>query len=200
MKPAVFVYLITLLTQFAQAQSAPRRYAIEVAGLRVGTMTVTRDRQGDRELYTTISDVNVNLLLYTVKIYYKTTSEFQKGQLLHSVVEARTNRGNYSSRTDWKGDQYVIEAHQYKHDRKATEKDRIDFTVTSMFFEEPTGRTRVYGEYFGDYFALTRTPKGTYRATYQDREDEYVYEQGRLVKVIKKNALKNFVIKPVSEP
>ena len=64
-----------------------------------------------------------------------------------------------------------------------------------MYFSEPTGRQRVYAEYFGDYFTMTPTLRPSYQARLADREDEYIYEKGRLVRVIKKNALKNFNIR-----
>lgn len=56
-------------------------------------------------------------------------------------------------------------------------------------------RSKAYAEYFGDYFKLSQTAVGTYRALLADREDEYVYEQGRLVKIIKHNKVKNFVVR-----
>lgn len=54
-------------------------YAIEIARIRVGTMTAIRQPQaGNRTLYTLISDVKVNLLVYTVKIYYKVINQFEE--------------------------------------------------------------------------------------------------------------------------
>ena len=64
-----------------------------------------------------------------------------------------------------------------------------------MYFSEPTGRQRIYAEYFGDYFLMKTSPRPSYEAKLGDREDEYIYEGGRLVRVIKKNTLKNFNIR-----
>ena len=59
-----------------------RRYAIEVAGLCVGTMTATRQPQADADvLYTLVSDVKVNSLLYHLKIYYQVSNRFRTGQI-----------------------------------------------------------------------------------------------------------------------
>jgi hypothetical protein len=174
---------------YAQISGGPgpaetHHYAIEMAGIRVGTMTAIRQPQaGNRTTYTLISDVNVSLLVYTVKIYYKVISQFEGKKLMLSTVEAHTNHGNYASRTEWKGDHYDIYA------------DHIDFSVSSLYFYEPTGRSRVYAEYFGDYFAFNQKATGTYRAMLNDREDEYLYQNGRLVKVIKHNSIKNFVVR-----
>ncbi|WP_077923302.1 MULTISPECIES: DUF6134 family protein [Spirosoma] len=184
------------LTTPALAAPETHHYAIEIAGIRVGTMTATRQPQAnDRTTYTLISDVKVRLLVYTIKIYYKVINEFDGKKLMLSTVEATTNRGNYSSRTEWKGDHYDIVANQYKYDHKGTERNTIDFTTSSLYFYDPGTRNRVYSEYFGDYFMVAPGKPGQYNAQFNDREDEYIYEGGRLVRVIKHNAIKNFVMR-----
>ena len=188
----------------AQAQPAAstpvetRRYAIEVAGLRVGTMTATRQpataATADAVL-TLTSDVQVNFLLYHLVIYYKVVNRMRGGRLLLSTVDAHTNQGNFSSRTEWRGNHYAIVADQYKHHYRATESRPITYTVTDMFFGEPANQPQAFGEYFGDYFVLNRAGHGQVRARRAGREDEYQYAQGQLVTIIKKNPLKNFVIR-----
>ena len=171
-------------------------YAVEMAGIRVGTMTAVREQHADnRSTYTLISDVNIKLLFYKVSIYYKAISQFTGKKLMLSTVNTRTNRDNYTSRTEWKDDQYVISVNQHKGERQAVERNTIDFSVSSLYFYEPTGRSKVYGEYIGDYFTLTKTPAGAYRARLAEHEDEYIYEKGRLVKVIKYNKAKNYVVR-----
>ncbi|GAB4000811.1 hypothetical protein GCM10028807_54910 [Spirosoma daeguense] len=195
---------MTVLTLVSYGQNTPhdttytKEYAIEMAGIKVGTMTANR-QQRDKQtvVFTLVSDVKVNFLVYKIKIYYKVISLVQQGKLIRSTVDAHTNQGNFSSRTEWKGDHYEITADQYKYTRTASETRRIDYTVTDMFYTEPTGRNRAYSEYFGDYFTLTSPAKGTYQAKLNDREDEYLYENGQLVKIIKKNPLKNFIIRPI---
>ena len=184
----------------AQAAAPPetRRYAIEVAGLRVGTMTATRQPQPGPAadvVYTCTSDVKVTILFYHLKVYYQVVNRVRAGQLLLSTVEAHTNQGNFSSRTEWKGDHYDIRADQYKYHHQATEKAPITYTVTDLFFGEPQGRNRAYAEYFGDYFGLAKTAAGAYSARRDGREDEYQYANGQLVTLIKKNPIKNFVIR-----
>ncbi|TGE26141.1 hypothetical protein E5K00_08645 [Hymenobacter aquaticus] len=182
-----------------RAQSAPpvetRRYAIEVAGLRVGTMTATRQANGPEVLTTLTSDVQVNFLLYHLKVYYQVVNRSRNGQLLLSTVKAHTNQGDFASRTEWQGDHYVIVANQYKHQYRGTEAQPITYTVSDQFFGEPGRRGRAYAEYFGDFFSLSPTAPGAYRAERAGREDEYHYSGGQLVTIIKKNPLKNFVIR-----
>ena len=175
-----------------------RRYAIEVAGLRVGTMTATRQLQAGTEVVNTlVSDVKVDLLVYHLKIYYQVMNRFRGGQLQLSTVEAHTNQGDFSSRAEWKGTHYDIVADQYKHHYRATETKPITYAVTNLFFGEPVGQQRAYAEYFGDYFDVGRDAPARYHARRAGREDEYQYTNGQLVTIIKKNPLKNFIIRQV---
>jgi hypothetical protein len=173
-----------------------RLYSIEVAGVRVGTMTATRQPQTDADqTYTLTSDVKVNFLFYHLKIYYQVINKFHNGQLLLSTVAAHTNQGDFASKAEWKGDHYDIVADQYKHHYRATEPRPITYTVTNLFFGEPGSHTQAYAEYFGDYFSLSRAAGSAYRAQRDGREDEYQYANGQLETIIKKNPLKNFIIK-----
>ena len=196
MKKLLFL-LIFCLPILVKAQSTEtHHYAIEVAGIRVGTMTAMRQQHpDDRSTYTLISDVKVKLLIYTITVYYKAITQFTGEKLMFATVDTRTNRGNYTSRTEWKGDHYVLSVNQYKYDRQAIERNSIDFSVSSLYFYEPIDRHKAYAEYFGDYFLVSKTAPGTYRALLDEREDEYIYEKGRLVKVIKHNKLKNFIVR-----
>ncbi|AII53361.1 hypothetical protein N008_15415 [Hymenobacter sp. APR13] len=174
-----------------------RRYAIEVAGVRVGTMTATRVPQTATTdaVSTLTSDVKVNFLIYKLKIYYQVVNRVRNGQLLLSTVEAHTNQGDFASRTEWKGDHYDIVASQYRYQHRATEKQPIRYTVTDLFFGEPQGQARAFSEYFGDFFSVQRLGPARYTAGLPDREGEYRYVNGELVLLITKNPLKNFVIR-----
>ncbi|TGE03876.1 hypothetical protein EU556_24335 [Hymenobacter fodinae] len=173
-----------------------RRYTIEVAGVRVGTMTATRQPLSSTDVrFTLVSDVQVNFLVYHLKVYYKVINQVRNGQLLLSTVEAHTNQGDFSSRTEWKGGHYDIVANQYKHQYRGTETQPITYTVTDMFFGEPRGQQRAFAEYFGDYFQVQPVRSARYHARRDGREDEYQYANGQLVTIIKKNPLKNFIIR-----
>jgi hypothetical protein len=183
------------------AAAEVRHYGIEVAGLRVGTMTATRQAPpGADATYMLVSDVKVNFLFYHLKIYYQVTNRFHNGQLMLSTVAAHTNQGDFASRAEWKGDHYDIVADQYKHHYKATETQPIRYAVTNLFWSEPPpGQTRAFTEYFGDYFSLKRGSADTWQAVRDGREDEYQYANGQLVTIIKKNPLKNFIIRLLPE-
>ncbi|GAB3253605.1 hypothetical protein GCM10027347_13480 [Larkinella harenae] len=177
-------------------QTVTQKYDIEIAGFSIGSMTVAQITSPTAVTYDQNSDVEF-WFFGKIKISYKTISRFDLAtrQLLRSDIDATTNRGNYRSDVVWQKDHYDINVKQYKYERKATETAPIDFTAMQLYYEEPTGRTRVFAEYFGDYATIERTKKGSYRMRINDREDEYFYEKGKLVKIIKKNPIKNFTIR-----
>lgn len=144
---------------------------------------------------TLVSDVQVNVLLYPLKIYYEAVNRSCNGQQLLSTVEVRTNQGDFAFRTEWKNDHYDMVVNQYKHHYRATGRQPITCTVTAMFFGEPPGASRADAEYFGNFLTLLRPAAGQLRTTQDGREDEYRYVNGQLMTIIKKNPLKNFIIR-----
>lgn len=196
------VYLILLSTAPLFAQRTvfvqppeTHRFAIEIAGIRVGTVTAIREEKpGNHNVITTVSDVKIHLLIYTVKVYYKAITQFTRNKLISSYVDAHTNQGNYMAKTDWKQDHYDVVANQYKYDHTATIRETIDFTMLGLYFTEPVGLKRIYSEYFGDFFSVEKTGTGQYRTRLDEKEDEYFYQKGQLAKVIRHNKIKNFVL------
>ncbi len=129
--PIALILVFVFMTTQTVAQIETHRYVIEMAGAKIGTMTATKQIQGELTNYTTVSDVLVNLLIYKVKIYYKTTCQYRGDKLLSGVVEAHTNHGNYASSTVWDGDHYDIKASQYKYDRQSTQTANIDYSIVN---------------------------------------------------------------------
>ena len=190
--------LLILTCTRSFCQTVNQKYDIDIAGFRVGTMTVARITSPTAVVYDQVSNVEF-WFFGKIKVYYKTVSRHDPTtrQLLHSDIDALSNHGNYQSDIVWKKDHYDINVRQYKYERKAIEPNPIDFTTMRLYFEEPVGRTRVFAEYFGDYATIEPTKKGSYRIRIDDREDEYFYVKGKLVKIVKKNSIKNFVIRSI---
>lgn len=188
--------LLLLTCTRSSCQTITQKYDIDIAGITIGSMTVAQVTSPAAVVY----DQNCNVEFWffgKIRIAYKTVSRFDPTgrQLLRSDIDATTNRGNYLSDIVWQKDHYDINVRQYKYNRKAVETQPIDFTAMQLYYEEPVGRTRVFAEYFGDYATIEATKRGSYRIRIDDREDEYFYEKGKLVKIVKKNPIKNFVIR-----
>ncbi|MGV3558083.1 DUF6134 family protein [Larkinella arboricola] len=188
--------LLMLTCTRSFCQTITQKYDIEIAGITIGHMTVAQVTSPASVVYD--QTCNVEFWFFgKIRIAYKTLSRFDPntGQLLRSDIDAHSNRGDYLSDVIWQKDHYDINVKQYKYERKAVEIQPIDFTAMQLYFEEPVGRSRVFAEYFGDYATIEPTRKGSYRIRIDDREDEYFYENGKLIKIIKKNPIKNFVIR-----
>ncbi|WP_128546093.1 DUF6134 family protein [Larkinella soli] len=201
----MFRFITTALLSGCLALNAPAqtpgpattvKHAIEIAGLRIGTQVSTHTVSGATHHYTQTSNVEF-WFFGKIRINYKTSTRTDARQLLRSEVEAHTNRGDFLTTTAWQDDHYDIRADQYKYTYKSTETQPIDFSLTRMYFEEPVGRKRVYAEYFGKFATIEPTRKGSYIVRIEDREDEYFYEKGQLVKIVKENSVKNFILKRV---
>lgn len=188
--------LLALTCTRSCGQTITQKYTIEIAGFSIGDMTVAQITSPNAVVYDQISDVEF-WFFGKIRISYKTNSRFDPAtrHLIRSDIDATTNRGNYQSDVVWQKDHYDINVKQYKYERKAIETQPIDFTAMRLYFEEPVGRTRVFAEYFGNYATIEKTKKGSYRVRIDDREDEYFYDKGKLVKIVKKNPIKNFVIR-----
>jgi hypothetical protein len=92
---------LAALAQSTKPAAEVRRYAIEVAGLRVGTVTVTHQLPaGPEEAHTLVSAVKVSFLFCHLKIYCQVMNRFRSGQLMPSTVETHTNQGDFQSRTE----------------------------------------------------------------------------------------------------
>ncbi|WP_254448666.1 DUF6134 family protein [Spirosoma rhododendri] len=169
--PALLTACLFIICLSATAQRVSpdadqtQQYAIEVAGIRVGTMTTTRQAQSNQRVqYTLVSDVKANLLLYKVTIYYKVTNLFERGKLVRSIADVQTNRGNFLTQTLWTGEHYAIDAEQYKWSYKTADPKPITYAITNLFFSEPVGMSSAFAEYFGDYASLSPNGNHTYLA------------------------------------
>lgn len=189
--------MVWLVRHEAVGQLVTHNYAIEIAGIKVGTLKAERHTGASGLVYSQVSNTEF-WFFGKIKIHYKTVAQCSTSQQLQrSDVDATTSKGNFKSTVEWRGDHYTIQANQYKYERQATEKQPVMFVTSRLFFEEPSGQRRIFSEYFGDFAVVEPTSRGSYRVRVHDREDEYFYEKGQLVRIVKKNPLKNFVIRRV---
>ncbi len=191
----LFPVVCLLLHLPASAQTEKKVYHIEVAGIRVGKMTATRTHGPDKTTqYRLISDVKVNFILFLLKIYYEVNTRQTEDHLVSARVDARTNRGNFYTLTTRSADGYHVESRQHKSEINKVITEKIEHTVINLFFQEPAAIDKAYAEYYGDFFHLKKVSEGKYIARMGDHQDTYFYQGGQLVKIIKKNPVKDFVM------
>jgi hypothetical protein len=101
MRRFIFILFLFLnITAFSQETLETKRYAIEVAGIKVGEMHATKRTLGKGLVkYHVKSDVKVNLLVYTLKIKYEVISQFDKNGLVYSEAKVNSNKGDFFTTT-----------------------------------------------------------------------------------------------------
>ncbi|GLU57255.1 hypothetical protein Dfri01_67160 [Dyadobacter frigoris] len=196
-----FIFLLFCITiSAAKSQTRPDtlRYDVVLSGVNVGKMLAIReDAQDGKTQYTLISDVNVNLLFFKVKVYYIVKSIYENDVLQSATVDTKTNKGIFQTRISKEKDLYVIKAHQYRHDLETTLPAPVDYSVAKAFFNEPTRQDQVFGEYLGDYLRIIPQSQGVYVFERQKQHDQYTYKAGRVNQVEKKFKFMNYVIRRV---
>ncbi len=190
-----FLLLCVAVEAYGQAPVEKRTYNIEVAGITVGKMTATKQVKNDKlTAYTLTSDVKVNFLVYVLRIFYQVNTLQGENQLMSARVDAHTNKGDFYTKTEKKENGYHVESKQHKSEMDKTITGNIHQTVVNLFFREPNAQDIAYAEYYGDFFRITRTGEGRYTAKMGKYEDSYFYKNGKLLKIIKKNPVKDFVM------
>jgi len=186
--------LFLIFTIGFSAFSQTREYAVKVVGIRVGTIYATKKQVKDSVSYSISSNVDVNFLVYRLKVDYKVKSLMLGGSLLNSSAFVKSNRGNYKTITTASGKSYSIVSE--RHDKNVTKNvsENITGTFACLFFEEPKNKKRIYAEFYANFIDFTKPSPHYYRGILDDNIDEFYYENGELVKLVKKNRITDMVI------
>lgn len=192
LRAALIVFCILFgLTATAQT----RTYAVKVIGLKVGEINVNKSQKADSTIYDLSSKVDVNFLVYHLKVDYRVKSVYLNGRFEKSEVKVVSNRGNYFTKTERVGDGYKVFSHQLeKKEVNKTIDLPIESTFAHMFFNEPLKLNTLYAEFYADFIELKELKTNTYIGELDKNIDEYHFEDGLLVKMVKKNPITDMVI------
>ncbi len=194
------LYLFFNLTAFSQETVETKKYAIEVAGLKVGEMHASKHQMGQNVVnYTVKSYVKINLLVFIVKINYEVKSQFDKNRLIFSEAKVNSNKGDFFTSTVFKNGHYEIKSKQEKKEFENVLNSDISWTSSRLFFDEPTHNQKFFAEYYALFNNIKKNKDGTFTCQIGNNNDMYVYEKNRLLKVIKKNPIKNIELRLISE-
>lgn len=188
--------LAFLLGQELRAQT--RTYAVKVVGIKVGEIEVRKSQKADSAFYSLTSKVDVNFLVYHLKVDYRVNSLFIRDTFESSDVRVISNRGNYFTQTQRKGNAYLVKNEQIDKNLSRTIDQKISSSFAQLFFNEPLKTDKVYAEFYADFIGLKSIEPNSYRGELDKNIDEYHFENGLLVKMVKKNPITDMVI--VYEP
>ena len=201
MNRLIFIlYLFYNIPVFSQETVEMKKYAIEMAGIKVGEMHATKHQVSkDVVNYKVKSDVKVNLLVFTLKIKYEVNSQFDKNGLVFSEAKVNSNKGNFYTTTTFKNGYYEVKSKQEKKEFEKMLTSYISWTSSRLFFDEPSHNQKFYAEYYALFNNVKKNKDGTFTCQIENNIDKYVYESGKLIKVIKKNPIKNIELRLISE-
>lgn len=169
-----------------------QQFEIRIGGILLGHLQTQRSQEGIR----LESRVRVPMALFTLRVGYVVHSQFGRDHVLvRSRVDAETNRGTFFTQTEPTSTGYVMTSEQWGKSVEEKWSKPIHWTVTRLFYEEPVGVREVYAEYFGTLMPLEVREPGQYVVQSGKNRDVYVYQKGRLLKIIKENPWKNFEIR-----
>lgn len=192
-------YLFTFFFLYISFQSISqveyRQYAIKVVGIKVGELIATKSLSKDSvSEYTLKSLVDVNFLVYHLKVDYSVKSMLKGSSMMYSEVNVESNRGNFNTKTERTIEGYTLKSKQPKKEIEKILKASINHTFSSIHFHEPVGVSEVYAEFYGDFIQIKPSGSHKYSGVLDDNEDEFYYKNGLLVKAVKKNRITDMVI------
>lgn len=171
-----------------------------MAGMKVGEMHAIKYINGkDVVKYHVKSDIKVNLLVYTLKIKYDVMSQFEKNLLIFSEAKVKSNKGNFLTTTILKNGKYEIKSKQEKKEFEKVITSDITWSSSRLFFDEPGDNQSFYAEYYAIFNKVKKNKDGSFTCQIEKNIDKYVYENQKLVRVIKKNPIKNIELRFISE-
>ncbi len=189
----IFLPFSSLLV-FSQGSSILRNYRVEVAGIKVGEIIASKtiNLVGETQ-YTVKSNIKVNLLLYHAKLNYDVKSNFTNKGMISSNADVFSKKGHFYTRTTKTDQGFSINSKQEKQHFKKNLNGQILYSFSSLFFNEPIQSNLAYAEYYGDFIQIKKIRNGEYSGILDKNKDRYFYQNGDLIKVIKKNPVLDLV-------
>jgi hypothetical protein len=178
----------------AQSKTETAKYEILVLGIKIGNMTAQKMSAGDSARYTVDSQVKF-WFFGDVEVKLLTRAHFSGGKIAKTFSESKTNRGNFSSKVNWKGAQYAVDAKSYKYSSNAALKGPLMWCSSKLFFHEPTGQELFLSEVYGVVAPIKKISPGVYEVQVEGNINRYHYQGGKLTKIVVQNTIKDYQVK-----
>jgi len=157
------------------------KYDVKAMGINAGTLSVTRKTGNGTEQYVLETHSSINYLLGKIEVDHITRCTYKNGVLQNSYVRNDKNgEVEYYTSADYDGSVYQITTEK----GKKTLSGPITFAICHLFFDgEPTGKTQIYSDRYGQYVPLKKVEDHVYRIDFPDKDYIiYHYESGKIVK------------------
>jgi hypothetical protein len=179
---------------FAQSQQEVSNYEIVVLGLKIGKLKASKTAGLDTIQYSVESEVKF-WFFGDVELQFLTRSSFKQGMVSRTYSHSKTNRGNFVSKVNWKDNAYQVNANSYKYTDKKAVSGPLSWCSSKLFFQEPTGQEIFISEVYGVTAPIRKTGPGEYTVSVEGNTNRYYYRQGKLVKIVVDNPIKNYQVR-----
>ena len=188
----LFVILVLLVFQ-SRLVGQSYEYKIEIAGIRIGDLNVSKSFKDSITTYQFQSKVKF-WLFGTVHVNHEITTTYKNNQLMTCLSNSLVNGTTYKSSVKWNGTYYDIDAHTYQYDFVGKIFEPIHWSVTRIYFDEPVNQTRIFSENYGVWAETKLLKRGIYEVQVNKSHNKYYFQSGFLYKIVMDNKVKNFTI------
>lgn len=137
-------------------------------------MTVKRKLSQDQVIYEIDSKVTFRLL-FAFTVDYESTSEYKFGKLIKEYTHNQLNGNTQKKSTIWfDGEKYTLDL----DGSRVSINEPIEYSVATVYFEEPTDGKRVYSPQFGEYLTFEKIGDHLYELESPDGLNTYEYTNG----------------------
>lgn len=165
--------LISLIV-FQVALGQTVHYDVVKGSKKLGDMTVKRMLSEDQVKYEIKSKVTFKIL-FSFSIDYESTSEYKYGQLIKEYTHNELNGSTQKKSTIWfDGEKYTLDL----NGSRSTINRRIEYSVATIYFEEPEDGQKVFSPQFGEYLAFKKIDEHQYEMESPDGINLYTYTNG----------------------
>jgi hypothetical protein len=160
----------------------------------IGHITAQKKITGKTVNAALSSKVSVSFLI-KVNVEQTIVSEYKDGKLMKADVVRVSNISSENKKTaiNWNGSEYTI----LKDSVTITHKDPVTYCVLDLYFTEPVGLTKVFGETGGTYMPIKSLGNHQYELQVNDsKRDIFTYgDDGKLMQVESVIAMKKVTFK-----
>lgn len=175
------------------AQSRVQKFEILVAGFKIGNVVAEEFKKGE----TTEYHVNSNASFWffgKIEVGFTIRNIFQKGFLINSKTNSKTNRGDFQSTIIWNSDRYDVDAATYKFENTKPIPNPIYQSSGTFYFHEPKDGDIMISESYGLVSRVTEKSDGVYEVDINGYRNQYHFVDGKLDKIVVHHPIKNFVV------
>ncbi|WP_462253276.1 DUF6134 family protein [Ekhidna sp.] len=149
-------------------------YDVVKGSKKLGDMTVKRKLSENQVKYEIKSEVTFRIL-FAFTVDYESTSEYKYGQLIKEFTHNQLNGSTQKKSTIWfDGSKYTLDI----NGTQTTINDHIDYSVATIYFEEPHDGKKVFSPQFGDYLTFVKVGEHQYEMESPDGLNLYTYTNG----------------------